>query len=466
MNFFTDINKNLEALGQYMKTSTDCKLRRVLSGTTECAVVFIESTVNQQMLQDSIFTLLMEVAVRTGDLNAARRSATAGAHLSVVKSLSDCPAQLASGLTLIFIDGIAGALAVDIRLYPTRPAQEPNLDKTLIGARDGFNESVMSNLALVRKRLCTPQLHVCTVFVGEGNLKCFLLYMPKKNPNAKSLAENIEKRLGKLKDKLCLTFGDIIPTLAGKQLFPTYKLTERPDTVCSLIDKGKVVMLMEGQPMALCLPTSVFELMESPNDASLPTPLAIASTALRYVGAMLCLVLPGLYVSLLTYNRVLLPPELTSLVIQSESRIALALPFQILLTWMLVSLIFQVGMSLPSTLGGTIGIFGSIVLGQSLINSQIASEITLLVVITAVVGSYSVPNYPLSTALRPASLFVLGLSSFLGLTGMALGLLAVLARLLCLTSCGKPFLPLKRKKPYSEAIERLEKLADMENFNE
>ncbi len=446
MSFYTDINKNLQSLKGFMNTSTDCKLRRIMSGDTECAVVFIESTSNQQMLQDSIFSRLMEIAVRTGDLDAARKSATSGAYTTVVSQLDDCPSKLASGMTLLFIDGIPGALAIDIRLYPTRTVQEPNLDKTLIGARDGFNESVMNNLALVRKRLCTPQLHVCTVFVGEGRVKCFLLFMPHKSQNTAALAANIKKKLDSLKDKLCLTYGDIIPCISGKNLFPTYKLTERPDTTCSLIDKGKVIMLMEGQPMALCLPTTFFELMESPNDASLPSPLAVASTVLRYVGAALCLVLPGLYVSLLTFNRTLLPPELTALVIQSESRIALSLPLQILLTWMLVSLIFQVGMSLPSTLGGTIGIFGSIVLGQALVNSQIASEITLLVVITAVVGSYSVPNYPLSTALRPASLLVLGLSSLFGLTGMALGLIAVLARLMFLTSCGHPFLPLKKKK--------------------
>ena len=466
MDFHKDINKNLAFLSDYFKTSTDCKLRRVYSGDTECAVVFMESTVNQTMLQDSIFTLLLEVAVKSGDMDLARRSATAGAPITVIDSLDRCSSALASGITVIFVDGIAGALGVDIRTYPTRPPQEPNIDKTLIGARDGFTESVMNNLALIRKRLCTPNLHVCTYFVGGNKVKCFLVYMPQngilspfeersgqeksKKSEQAVLSAKIRAKLDKIEHP-CLTYGDILPAIGGNRLIPTYKLTERPDTACSLIAKGKVIMLMEGQPMALCLPTTFFELMDSPNDASLPTPLRLLAKALRYLGALLCLALPGLYVSLLTYNRTLLPPELTALIIQSESRIALSLPLQVMLTWLLVSLIFQVGISLPTTLGGTIGIFGSIVLGQALVNSNLASEITLLVVVTAVVGSYCVPNYSLSTAIRPLSLVLLLFSSAFGLVGCGLGMLAILAHILNLTSCQSLFFPLKKKRPYLAA---------------
>ena len=64
-------------------------------------------------------------------------------------------------------------------------------------------------------------------------------------------------------------------------------------------------------------------------------------------------------------------------------------------------------MALPSTVGGTIGIFGSIVLGQALVTAGVASEMTLLVVITPSVSGYSVPNYPLNIALRHVSLIVL-----------------------------------------------------------
>ena len=51
MGFYKDINKNLAFLREYMSRASDCKLRRIYSGNTECAVVFTETTVSQQLLE-------------------------------------------------------------------------------------------------------------------------------------------------------------------------------------------------------------------------------------------------------------------------------------------------------------------------------------------------------------------------------------------------------------------------------
>ena len=51
MGFYKDINKNLAFLREYMARASDCKLRRIYSGNTECAVVFTETTVSQQLLE-------------------------------------------------------------------------------------------------------------------------------------------------------------------------------------------------------------------------------------------------------------------------------------------------------------------------------------------------------------------------------------------------------------------------------
>ena len=103
-------------------------------------------------------------------------------------------------------------------------------------------------------------------------------------------------------------------------------------------------------------------------------------------------------------------------------------------------------------MGGTIGIFGSLVLGQALVNANITSELTLLVVITSAVSGYAVPNYPLSTALGPVSLFVLLLSAAFGLPGTGLAVTAVLARILSLTSGSRPF-PLAKQRGFITAAE-------------
>lgn len=64
MGFYKDINKNLAFLREYMARASDCKLRRIYSGNTECAVVFTETTVSQQLLEQNVIARLMHTAVR------------------------------------------------------------------------------------------------------------------------------------------------------------------------------------------------------------------------------------------------------------------------------------------------------------------------------------------------------------------------------------------------------------------
>ena len=101
-----------------MSLNGDCKVRRVFSGETECAVVFLESTVSQQLLEENVLARLMQLAVRTDSLSLARKSATSGGQITALNSLSECASQLSGGMTLLFIDGVAGCLSVDIRCLP------------------------------------------------------------------------------------------------------------------------------------------------------------------------------------------------------------------------------------------------------------------------------------------------------------------------------------------------------------
>lgn len=453
--FSKNINKNIAAIMPYMQKNSDCKLRRVMSGDTECAVFFLECMVSQKLLEGSVFAQLMEIAVSTGSLSDARKSATAGGQITEVKDPSECTSELANGMTLLFIDGIAGCLSIDVRFIPSRSIEEPSLDQTILGARDGFNENVLDSLALIRKRLRMPELCAETIFAGVNKTRCILVYGPKCKPQ---YVTGMRRKLKGCRNKTCLTVGDVLPMIADqKTLIPTQKTVERPDTACSLIQKGKIVLLMDGQPLAIALPIVLPELFESPNDAALVKNMGRSSRMLRYLAALISTLLPGLYVALINYNRSLLPSELITILIKNQAEVPLPLLAEVLVAWMLVSITFEVGLCLPSAVGGTIGIFGSIVLGQALVNARITSEITLLVVIIAAVSGYAMPNYPFSNCLRSIRMLVLLLSAAFGLIGTGLAVVATLARLFSLTSLSEPFMSIGKRKSYLTAEELEEK---------
>lgn len=78
-----------------------------------------------------------------------------------VELLEDCEqitTQILSGVMCLFIDGYSRCFAMDCRTYPMRSVEEPDKDKVLRGPRDGFVETIVSNTALIRRRIRNPKL--------------------------------------------------------------------------------------------------------------------------------------------------------------------------------------------------------------------------------------------------------------------------------------------------------------------
>ena len=80
---------------------------------------------------------------------------------------------------------------------------------------------------------------------------------------------------------------------------------------------------------------------------------------MRMAGFIISVALPGIYISLLDFSRSLLPSEMASMLIAAESMVPIPLTIEVIIVDLLVLLIFEVGISLPTVLGGTIGVFGS-----------------------------------------------------------------------------------------------------------
>ena len=74
-----------------------------------------------------------------------------------------------SGNSCLLIDGYAQILTMDLRDYPARSIQEPIKDKVLQGSRDGLTETIMANIALIRRRIRDPELTFELANVGMSS---------------------------------------------------------------------------------------------------------------------------------------------------------------------------------------------------------------------------------------------------------------------------------------------------------
>ena len=438
-----NIEKNIAFFQPYVDQNADLSLRRVVinnQSKTKCAVMFLEGVTDQQLIEQDMLRSLLETYCQAKNIGEVMRTGTASSQQIALDTLEQGLQMLFSGFTVLLIDGVNKLIAVDMHGGASRSVEESSLDKTILGARDGFVENIVPNVALIRRRLRTSQLVVLNINIGaRTNTRTAIIYM--KDRCDPRLPELIKSRLENAQIEQVLTIGDIRPVISDqKSVFPTVKAVERPDTVCSLLAKGKVAVICDQQPIALVSPASFKEMFESPNDAAVGKPLGSILQWIRMAGFLIAIALPGVYISLLNFSRSLLPGEMTGMLTAAESMVPIPLTLEVIIVDLLVLLTFEVGISLPTVLGGTIGIFGSIILGQALVNSQFTSEATLLVVIIAAMSGYIISNYPLANSVRLLRYGVIMMAGIFGLFGVSIALLFVLCRLNDISTLGSPYI--------------------------
>ena len=103
-------------------------------------------------------------------------------------------------------------------------------------------------------------------------------------------------------------------------------------------------------------------------------------------------------------------------------------------------LLREAGVRLPAPIGSTIGIVGGILIGQSAVNAGLVGPAVVIVAAATGICTFVIPNTGLVNGLRICKYFVLALSATLGLFGLWVGLLFLLAHLASLTSYDFPYL--------------------------
>jgi stage V sporulation protein AF len=77
--------------------------------------------------------------------------------------------NILSGKTALIIEGYNSIIVMDLRSYPERGIEEPDKERTLRGSRDGFVETMVTNTAMIRRRIRDPRLVFHMMNVGQSS---------------------------------------------------------------------------------------------------------------------------------------------------------------------------------------------------------------------------------------------------------------------------------------------------------
>ncbi|MEG0828992.1 MAG: spore germination protein [Anaerovoracaceae bacterium] len=341
----------------------------------------------------------------------------------VDKAIKHCYA----GLLPLIIDGYDEIIVIDIRQYPARGVEEPSKEKSLRGPKDGFTETLMTNVALIRRRLRDNRLIFKAFVVGKmSKTDVCLVYM--KGEADQKVVDKLTHDLDQLKLNTT-TVGEqtIVEAISKSQKkqnwinpFPKVRYTQRPDVISAHISEGKVAIIVDNSPTVILLPAGIFDFVQDVDDYYFPVITGNYFRLLRTANTLVILFLTPLY--LLVGEGYIPPPVSVDFFIPTE-------PFAIPLFWQLMLLELAVdglklaSLNTPDSLGMSLSVIGALILGEFSITSGWFIPQTILCMAVVALASFTQPSIELGYGMKFMRVLILiGAFSF-GLWGAAVGLL-------------------------------------------
>jgi hypothetical protein len=355
--------------------------------------------------------------------------------------LSTVMHNLFSGYTVLLFPQRGLILQINTLKVPHRSINTPESESTVLGPQDSFVESLEINLSLIRRRINNPGLKVKKCIVGqETQTEVAVLYLEHiAHP------ENVRRAMHRVEN---VHFHGVVGLPVLKQMledkpyspFPQFGLTSRPDNAVTALLDGRIVFLMNNSPDAAICPVSFLELFSTPEDFFNRWPTATLLRIIRFFGLFVTVLLTSSYVSVLTYHPEMLPPPLLTILTESRSKVPFPPVIEVLIIELVIEILREAGIRMPTKIGQTIGIVGGIVIGTAAVEAGLASNILIVVVSVSALLSFVPPNFLMSNAIRFVRYGFIVMAGLFGMYGQMLTLAFLFAHLLNLTSLGTPYM--------------------------
>lgn len=362
-----------------------------------------------------------------------------------------------SGIMALAIDGLDGAVMIDVRSYPQRDNAEPEKDKVLRGSRDGFVETLVLNTALVRRRIRDKNLRMKYLSAGsETKTDIVLCYMDNK-VDKKLLAE-ITKRIENASvNALTMTLQSLSEAIYRHKWyspFPKVKNTERPDVTASAVLDGNIAILIDNAPSALIIPTSIFDILEEADDYYFPPLTGTYIRLTRYLVTIASLFITPLWLLALKYPDYI--PSVFSFIIP-EDPVNIPIFWQMMILELAIDGLRLAAINTPNMLSTPLSIIGAIVLSDFAVQSGWFISEAMLYMAFVAIANYSQPSYELGYAVKFMRILLLILTELLGIYGFCGGIVLIFIIMLCTkTISGKsylyPLIPFNGKEFYRKVV--------------
>ncbi len=417
--------ENYAANVQYMekelrpKENFDILTRTLAVGNEELTFFFIDGFAKDAQLGKLMMHLLSLPHAGSAE-NLSRKLPQI--EVDICEDMEQALTAVLSGQTALFGTNFGKkCILVDLRTYPTRGVAEPEGDKVMQGARDGFTETLVVNTALLRRRVRDTRLTMEYCNLG-GISKTDVVICYLKGVADEAFVMQLSERIAALRPKsLTMGFQSLAESLIRSRWynpFPKIRTTERPDTAAAQIAEGSILVFCDTSPQVMILPTSLFDYLQQTDDYYYPP---LTGTYLRIVRTLILLLsvvaTPLWYLSL--EYAAILPPWLGFLIPKEPG--ALPIILQLFLAELAIDGLKIASMNTPDMLSNSLSVVGALLLGDFAITVGWFCVDVILYMAFVAIANFAQQNHELGYAFKFMRMLILALSALLGIWGFLFG---------------------------------------------
>jgi len=406
-----------------------------------CCLMFMDGMIDVNIINENVIKPINTYSRKTNE-DLFKVLSTQVVQTNSIIASEDINMMLESilyGDTLLLVQGYRSAMIINTKGWKTRSIDEPDLEKVFIGPREGFTESLMLNLSLIRRKILTNDLKFTfRVFGTRTRTKVCICYI--KGIVHDSILAELERRLDTidLDGILGAEYIREFITDAPLSIFNTMYRTERPDTVAGKLLEGRIALLVDGNPSALTLPCMFIENIQANEDYYLQYQASSFNRILRIIALFISTCLPAIYLSLITFHQEMIPTKLLISISNARQGIPFPSIIELLILLIIFDIIREAGTRMPSTIGQAFSIVGALVLGQSAVEARFISSPIVIIVAFTGITSLMLPKMINTIILARFALLII--SSMLGLYGFLFLSTAIAIHAFSLRSFGVPYM--------------------------
>lgn len=407
----------------------DILARALKFGDRRATMYFIDGFIKDDLMVKVIQPLFAKQAADfagitdTADLAA---QFLPNAEVDISRDRREIVTRVLAGMVVLVIEGFPQALILDVREYPSRGVDEPDEDRSLRGARDGFVETLVFNTALIRRRLRNPSLTMEIMEVGSSSRTEIVLCYIEGKADPKTVAK-IRKQLQNIRiPNLTLGQESLMEALVPRQWynpFPKVRYTERPDCAAASVAEGQILVIMDTSPAVMILPTSLLDFTQDTNDYYFPPLVGSYLRMVRGVVFLATLLLTPVWYWLVTY-QIPVPSWMEFIRVSEPNQVPILL--QILVLELVIDGLKLASLNTPSSLSNAFSVVGALILGEFAVSAGLLVPEVMLNMAFVAIATFTQPSFELGYAFKLFRVLFLILIALFGLWGLVAGLVLML----------------------------------------